>query len=83
MYTVSITRAAQKDLNSLSSVAQARVRAAIDALSNDPRPNSATQLRGSTSWRMRVGDYRVVYDIDDIDLVVTVIRVGHRREVYR
>jgi mRNA interferase RelE/StbE len=83
MYTIRITRAAQKELDSLSSVAQTRVRAAIDALADDPRPNSATQLRGSTAWRMRVGDYRVVYDIDDIDLVVTVIRVGHRRDVYR
>jgi len=83
MYTVTITRAALKELDSLSSVAQARVRAAIDSLADDPRPNSATQLRGSTAWRMRVGDYRVVYDIDDTQLTVTVIRVGHRREVYR
>lgn len=52
-------------------------------LQNDPRPTGAKKLVGEhTAWRIRVGDYRVIYDVFDGELVVTVVRAAHRREVY-
>jgi mRNA interferase RelE/StbE len=63
---------------------QERIGRAIDALSTTPRPAGAVKLRGAEGYfRIRVGDYRVVYEIADSVLVVLVVRIGHRREVYR
>jgi mRNA interferase RelE/StbE len=61
-----------------------RLTGAIELLSIDPRPPGAVMLRGGDRgrWRVRVGDYRIVYAIEDGDLVVLVLRVAHRREVY-
>ncbi len=55
----------------------------ITALSDDPRPVGAKKLVGSAQYRIRIGDYRVVYDIEDTVLRVTVVRVAHRRNAYR
>ena len=61
-----------------------RIAAAIEALAGDPRPSGVTKLRGPEAfYRIRVGDYRVVYAIEDDGLLVLVVRVAHRREVYR
>ncbi len=60
-----------------------RIRAAVDALANDPRPRGAVKLAGRDDYRMRVSDYRIVYAVDDGDRVVIVARIAHRREVYR
>jgi mRNA interferase RelE/StbE len=60
-----------------------RVREAIDALAEDPRPPGATKLAGRGDYRVRVGDYRVVYAVDDAERLVLVARIAHRREVYR
>ncbi len=60
-----------------------RVRDAIDALALQPRPAGAVKLAGRDDHRIRVGDYRVVYAVDDGDRVVIVARIAHRREVYR
>jgi mRNA interferase RelE/StbE len=71
-------------LLALPQAAQARIASAIDALAGDPRPSGVTKLRGPEGfYRIRVGDYRVVYAIEDDVLLVLVVRVGHRREVYR
>ncbi|MDP9484766.1 MAG: type II toxin-antitoxin system RelE/ParE family toxin [Actinomycetota bacterium] len=59
-----------------------RIRRAIDGLAADPLPQSI-ELRGREGRRLRVGDYRVLYEVDDDELVVTVLGVGHRRDVYR
>lgn len=59
-----------------------RVMAAIRALVHDPRPPGARKLSGRESYRIRVGDYRVIYLVDAEELIVTVLGVGHRREVY-
>ncbi|MGC4933038.1 type II toxin-antitoxin system RelE family toxin [Gordonia sp. DT30] len=57
---------------------------AIDSLASDPRPSGCIQLKGGGGeFRIRVGDYRIIYDIQDDELVVLVLRLGHRREVYR
>ncbi|MEW6305771.1 MAG: type II toxin-antitoxin system RelE/ParE family toxin [Verrucomicrobiota bacterium] len=84
MYRVLLERAAEKDLSRLSSEVHDRVIAAIQALANNPRPPGCRKLAGTKSdWRIRVGDYRIVYEIADEIRVVRVNRVRHRREVYR
>lgn len=84
MYRVLLERSAEKDLARLSSEIHDRVIAAIQALAMDPRPAGCRKLSGSKhDWRIRVGDYRVVYEIADVIRVVRVNRVRHRREVYR
>lgn len=60
-----------------------RIRAAIDALASDPRPPGAVKLAGRDDYRVRVGDHRIVYAIDDRHRLVIVGRIAHRREVYR
>jgi mRNA interferase RelE/StbE len=59
------------------------VRAAIDALGFDPRPAGVVKLAGRDDYRVRLGDYRIVYAVDDDERLVIVARVAHRREVYR
>jgi mRNA interferase RelE/StbE len=84
MYRVLLERAAEKDLSRLSTEIHDRVIAAIQELTNNPRPPGCRKLAGSKhDWRIRVGDYRVVYEIADAIRVVRVNRVRHRREVYR
>lgn len=84
MYRVLLERAAEKDLNRLSSEIHDRVITAIQALASNPRPPGCRKLAGSKSdWRIRVGDYRVIYEIADEIRVVRINRVRHRREVYR
>ena len=84
MYRVLLERAAEKNLTHLSSEIHARVIAAIQALATNPRPPGCRKLAGSKhDWRIRVGDYRVIYEIADEIRVVRVNRVRHRREVYR
>jgi mRNA interferase RelE/StbE len=60
-----------------------RIQTAIDDLATDPRPSGAVKLAGRNDYRIRVGDHRIVYGIDDPSRVVLVARIAHRREVYR
>jgi mRNA interferase RelE/StbE len=84
MYRVLLERAAEKDLMRLASDVHERVIGAIQALATNPRPVGCRKLTGSRNdWRIRVGDYRVLYEIADEIRVVQVNRVRHRREVYR
>jgi mRNA interferase RelE/StbE len=84
MYRVLLERGAEKDLSRLSSEIHHRVIVAIQTLANNPRLPGCRKLAGSKNdWRIRVGDYRVVYEIADEIRVVRVNRVRHRREVYR
>ncbi len=77
-------RSAEKELSALSSTLQARIIKAIDGLAADPRPNGCKKLTCSkNAYRVRVGDYRIVYENYDGVLLVVVIRVANRREVYR
>lgn len=76
--------AALRQLRKLPKDALRRIRTATEHLRDEPRPEGAAKLAGTHDlWRIRVGDYRVVYTIADDVLVVTVVRVGHRREIYR
>lgn len=84
MYRVFLERTAEKDLERLSSEIHDRVIAAIRSLGHNPRPADCRKLAGSKNdWRIRVGDYRVIYEIADSIRIVRVNRVRHRREVYR
>ena len=83
-YRVELAPAATRQLRKLDGAARRQVRAAIDLLAADPRPANAKKLVGGTGeWRVRTGDYRIVYDIDDGVLRVLVLAIGHRREIYR
>lgn len=82
-YALFILRRAQKELAALPAEAYERVRDSIRELAGDPRPPGCAKLTGRNGWRIRVGDYRVIYEIDDAERTVTVLHVGHRRNVYR
>jgi len=83
-YQVLILPAARKGLKQLPRIIQERIDAHILTLSDNPRPIGAAKVQGFQNvWRIRIGDYRVVYQIEDDRLVVLVIRVGHRKDVYR
>ena len=83
-YQVAILPAALRQLAKLPRIAQERIQQRIEALSDDPRPPGTKALVGRSGfYRLRVGDYRVIYDIRDEILTVLVVRVGPRREVYR
>ena len=84
MYTLLIKRSAERDLRRLPHAMFERVNERILALREDPRPPGVRKLVGALEgWRIRVGDYRILYQIDDDAQTVTVVRVKHRREVYR
>ena len=84
MYRVLLERSAEKDLNRLTPDVHDRIIKHIQALAHNPRPAGCRKLHGSLNdWRIRVGDYRVIYEIADVIRVVRVNRVRHRREVYQ
>lgn len=82
-YKVRYERPAQKALAKLPRRDSERIVTAVRSLELDPRPTGAKKLTGAPGWRIRVGDYRIVYTINDGELVVIVIKIGHRREIYR
>lgn len=83
-YRVEFTRQGARDLRKLSRRDQRRVAGRIDALAREPRPPGVQKLKGRDDiWRLRVGELRVLYTISDQIVTVTVVRVRHRREVYR
>jgi mRNA interferase RelE/StbE len=81
-YEVLILRRAQKELADLPKVDYGRVRDAVAALAVDPRAAGCKKLVGREGWRIRTGDYRVIYEIEDAAEKITVLHIGHRRDVY-
>lgn len=81
-YQILILRRAQKELSGLPKSDYERVRDEVATLSDNPRPPGCKKLVGRESWRIRIGNYRVIYEIDDTKQEVTVLHVGHRRDVY-
>jgi mRNA interferase RelE/StbE len=81
-YRVLILRRAQKELAELPKDFYARVCEALRVLGEEPRPSGCIKLKDREGWRIRVGNYRVLYKIDDEQKTVTVVHVGHRRDVY-
>lgn len=82
-YRVEVRPAALKALRKIDSADRLRIQGVIALLAQDPRPPGARALTGRPGLRVRVGDYRVIYTVVDDVLLVVVITVGHRREVYR
>ena len=83
IYRVIVLPSAQREIQKLSREIQARIVARITQLENDPRPHGAIKLVAFDEYRIRVGNYRIIYTIDDTIVTVTVVHVGHRRDVYR
>lgn len=83
-YQVLVERRALKELSKLPTDISRRVTSAIDGLSGQPRPHNSKKLSGSRDqWRVRIGDYRILYEINDKSREVRVYAIGHRREIYR
>lgn len=83
-YQIDVAPSALRQLRKLDPQARRKIQAAIELLADEPRPPAAKMLvNAGGAWRVRVGDYRVVYDIEDGRLVILVLAVAHRREVYR
>jgi mRNA interferase RelE/StbE len=83
-YRIEIMRPALKQLEALSREEQERLTTEINGLADDPRPRGVEKLKGvADQYRIRVGSYRVIYTIRDDRLIVLVLRIGHRRDVYR
>jgi len=83
-YRIELSPSAARQLRKLDGAPRRRIQAAIELLADDPRPPGATKLVGGDGeWRVRTGDYRIVYEIRDHVLLVLVLAVGHRRELYR
>ena len=81
-YEVLIFRRAQKKLADIPLRDYRRVKSSIAALSDNPRPPGCLKLTGRPGWRIRVGDYRIIYEVDDPNRTVTVVDVGNRKEIY-
>ena len=83
-YGIIITKSAEKEFQALTKPEQRAIDARIQELAKDPRPPGAAKIRGFQDiYRIRAGDYRIVYRIQDDELIVLIIRIGHRRDVYR
>lgn len=82
-YAVTVLRAAAKQMERLPEDVRTRIVEAIAELARTPRPDGCVKLTGRPAWRIRIGDYRVIYEIDDAAPEVCVVALGHRKDVYR
>lgn len=82
-YQIILPKSVQKELDHLPDEIANRILARLAGLEANPRPADVKKLKGRDAWRIRVGDYRVIYEIQDRILQIIVIHAGHRREIYR
>lgn len=82
-YSILIKAAAAKELDAIPRKDLQRIVRKIAALGADPRPRGSEKLSGAARYRLRQGDYRIVYGIDDTERCVTIVKIAHRRDVYR
>ena len=82
-YEIEFRPSALRTLEKLDRQTSERIRKALVLLARDPRPPASLPLRGRDAYRLRIGDYRVIYAIEEDRLVVLVIALGHRRDIYR
>ncbi len=82
-YEISVKKSALKELNGIAKKELQKILKKIRALSSNPRPQGSQKLSHREQYRFRQGDYRIVYSIRDDDLAVHIIKVGHRKEIYR
>ena len=81
-YKLFIERAANKELSKISLKEQTRIINAIKNLFDNPRPAGVKKLTGRDAWRIRIGSYRIIYEIQDDNLVILVVHIGHRKDIY-
>jgi mRNA interferase RelE/StbE len=81
-YTVVLSKKAQKQLDAFSETIVLPIIEAITALEQNPRPIGCKKLKGRDGYRIRTGNYRIIYDIFDTELIVDVIALGHRKDIY-
>jgi mRNA interferase RelE/StbE len=83
-YHIAIANSAKRDMRRLDSSLQQRVAIRLQVLRNNPRPSGVKKSRDrENEWRIRVGDYRIIYEIDDDERLIVILRIKHRREAYR
>jgi mRNA interferase RelE/StbE len=82
-YALFIEKRAQRSLSRIAAEDRDRIADAIRHLADEPRPRGVKKLSGRTAWRIRIGDYRVLYEIHDERLLILVVDIGHRRDIYR
>ncbi len=82
-YTIFIERYAQKQIMKLDKKSIPVIKKSIAELADNPRPTGYKKLKGEDAYRIRVGKYRVIYEIDDGRILITVVSVGHRKDIYK
>lgn len=82
-YVVEVLRSSQKVLEKFSADEQERVLAVLEGLAEEPRPDGCKKLSGRDAWQVRVGDYRVIYEVADDTHRVIVVVIAHRKDAYR
>ncbi len=82
-YIVLIERYAQKQISKLDNKAIPQIKTAISNLSENPRPFGYKKLKGEEAYRIRIGDYRIIYEINTDKVIVVIVSVGHRKEIYK
>jgi len=83
VYSVNILRRAQKQLAKIDRQSQKHIIETIQALANTPRPFGCKKLSGRAAWRIRVGSYRIIYEIHDDQLLILIVEVGDRKDIYK
>ncbi len=83
IYEVILPKSVQKELDRLPAKIADRVLARLASLESDPRPSHVKKLKGRPAWRIRIGDYRAIYEIHDQSRQIIIVTIGHRREIYR
>ena len=82
-YKIEIKKSAAKEISKLPKVALRRIVDKIQTLSSDPRPSGCKKLSGDEKYRIRVGVYRILYSVDDEIVVIFIVKVGHRKDIYK
>ena len=82
-YRLLIKPSAARELEALPAKDRRRIVAKIEGLANNPRPPGSEELSGEEKYRLRQGDYRILYSVEDARTTLTIVKIGHRREVYR
>ncbi len=82
-YKIEVVKKVRKSFQSIPKKDALRILEAIEHLAEDPRPTGAKKLKGEELYRLRIGFYRVIYEIIDLTLIITLVKVGHRKDIYK
>jgi len=83
MYNIKFEKRVKKDLKGVPREKLQKIIVEIENLTNNPYPPSSTKLKGRDAWRIRIGDYRVIYTVNNNELLILVVKIGHRKDVYK